>query len=156
MSTANTIPLPNPKSNSRGVICSGINSSTSVQTWMSQSKYFIPPVTLCLITTTCLSGVGWIGAELLCPMLIQHINVLRDVDPIHRMQKHPELFCGRRGKGWGAAVWETKDRRHLQQADRQTSVMHPGEQQSSNWRDGMIYLLVGVWGSGMLRWESSK
>lgn len=73
---------------------------------MSQSQYLIPPVTLCLSTTSCLPEVGLIGAELLCPLHIQRINVPRDFDPIHHTLKHPELSGGRRGKGWGAAVWE--------------------------------------------------
>lgn len=152
MSAAKKKPL-NRRNNSRGVICSGINSSTSVQTLMSQSKYFIPPVTLCLITTICLPVVGLIGAELLCPMLVQCITVLRDFDPIHHMQKHPELSIGRRRKGQGAAVWEPGEDQgqETSPAGRQTPVMHPGGQQSSNQRDGMIYLLVGACGSRILR-----
>lgn len=71
---------------------------------MSQSKYFIPPVTLCLFSTRCLPVAGLIGAELLCPMLIRCISVLRDFDPIHHTLKHPELSGGTRGRGWGAAV----------------------------------------------------
>lgn len=58
---------------------------------MSQSKYLFPPVTLCLFTVNCLPAVGLIGTVLLCPVPIQHVNVLRASDPIHHLLKHPEL-----------------------------------------------------------------
>lgn len=124
-----------------------------MQTLMSQSKYFIAPVTLCLFTTSCLPVVGLIGAGLLCPMLIQRANILRDFDPDHHTWKHPELSGGRRGKGWGAAVWEPGEDQGQETppAGRQTSARHPRKQQSSNQRDEMNYLLVGVWGSGKLK-----
>lgn len=89
---------------------------------MSQSKYFIPPVTLCLFTTSCLPVVGLIGAELLCPVLIQRINILRDFDPIHHALKHPERSGGRRGKGWGAAVWQPGGPRAGDTSSRQADI----------------------------------
>lgn len=58
---------------------------------MSQSKYLFPPVTLCLFTMNCSPAAGLIGAVLLCPVPVQHVNVLGASDPIHHLLKHLEL-----------------------------------------------------------------
>lgn len=77
-------------------------------------------------------------------------SCLRDFDPLHHCLEHPELCRGRKDKGWaGPRAGDIS-------STRETSARHPREKQISDQRDGIIYLLVGVWSSGRLMNQVNK
>lgn len=142
MSAAKT-PL-SPGGNSRGVICYRINSSTSVQTSMSQRKYFIAAVTLGLFAC----GRTDRGRAAVLNTDPTH-SCLRDFDPLHPSLKHPELCRGRKDKGWEDQGQGKSPAARERPANLERNEFLMG-------RDGIIYLLVGVWGSGRLMNQVNK